>query len=94
MSAREKPTLLSLSIPGAAAATSLSESTIDAAIRAGILPTRTFGNRTLILMRDLERWLDSLPTGRPASPVQLEGRRTGRPRKVVSCALSGGNHGG
>jgi len=81
---------LSYSLTGAAAATSLSESTIDAAIRAGVLPVRSFGNRTLILARDLERWLNSLPTGRPTAPVQLEGRRTGRPRKVISCASSGG----
>ena len=81
---------LSYSLSGAAAATSLSESVIDAAIRAGILPVRRHGNRTLILARDLERWLTSLPPGRPAAPPQLEGRRTGRPRKVVSCALSGG----
>lgn len=85
---REKPTPLSLSIPGAAAATSLSESTIDAAIRAGILPVRRHGNRTLILARDLERWLESLPVGRPGAPPQLEGRRTGRPKKIVSCALA------
>lgn len=86
---REIPTSLALSIPGAAQATSLSESTIDAAIRAGILPVRRYGNRTLILTRDLERWLESLPTGRPTAPQQLEGRRSGRPRKVISCALSG-----
>ncbi|MDO9010769.1 MAG: helix-turn-helix domain-containing protein [Gallionella sp.] len=88
-----KPTqylpLLCYSLTGAAAATSLSESTIDAAIRAGILPVRRHGNRTLILARDLERWLNSLPTVRPNAPPQLEGRRTGRPRKVISCVLSG-----
>lgn len=84
---REKPNPLSLSIPGAALATSLSESTIDAAIRAGVLPTRRFGNRTLVLVRDLEKFLESLPVGRPDAPPQLSGRRTGRPRKIVSCAL-------
>lgn len=85
------PTLLPLSysLTGAAAATSLSESVIDAAIRAGTLPVRHHGNRTLILTRDLERWLAGLPTGRPAAPPHLKGRRTGRPRKVVSCALNG-----
>lgn len=81
---------LSYSMTGAATATSLSESVIDAAIRAGILPVRRHGNRTLILARDLERWLNSLPTGRPTAPPQLEGRRTGRPRKVISCAWNGG----
>lgn len=73
--------LLALSLSGAAQATSLSESTIDHAIRAGVLPVRHHGNRTLILAPDLERWLKSLPVGRPASPPQFEGRRTGRPRK-------------
>jgi hypothetical protein len=81
---------LSYSLTGAASVTSLSESVIDAAIRAGILPVRHHGNRTLILARDLERWLANLPSGRPNAPPQLEGRRTGRPRKIVSCALSGG----
>lgn len=81
---------LSYSLTGAATVTSLSESVIDAAIRAGTLPVRHHGNRTLILARDLERWLAGLPVGRPAAPQHLEGRRTGRPRKVVSCALSGG----
>lgn len=75
---------LSYSLTGAAAATSLSESVIDAAIRAGILPVRHHGNRTLILARDLVRWLESLPSGRPAAPAHLEGRRTGRPRKITS----------
>ena len=90
MSTLEKPNPIALSIPGAAQATSLSESTIDAAIRAGVLPVRRHGNRTLILMRDLERWLESLPAGRPTAPAQLEGRRTGRPKKIISCAFSGG----
>ena len=87
---REPSTSLALSIHGAAAATSLSESSLDAAIRTGILPVRRFNNRTLILRADLERFLEALPTGRPNAPKQLEGRRTGRPKKVVSGALSGG----
>ncbi len=74
---------LALSISEAAQATSLSNSAIDTAIRAGILPVRRYGNRTLILMRDLVRWLESLPTGRPDAPPQLEGRRTGRPKRFV-----------
>lgn len=82
--ANQKTETLSLSIPGAAQATSLSESTIDTAIRAGLLPVKHHGNRTLIRKRDLERWLDSLPDGRPASPPHLEGKRTGRPRKVAA----------
>ena len=74
---------LSYSLTGAAAVTSLSESVIDAAIRAGTLPVRHHGNRVLILSRDLDRWLAGL---RPAAPPQLEGRRTGRPKKVISCS--------
>jgi hypothetical protein len=77
---------LCYSLTGAAAATSLSESVIDAAIRAGTLPVRRHGNRMLIMARDLERWLESLPTGRPAAPAQFEGRRIGRPKKIVSSA--------
>lgn len=82
MNAISKP--LSLSIKGAAAATSFSESVIDTAIREQLLPVRRHGNRTVILMRDLEAWLESLPSGRPPSPPQFDGRRTGRPRKVIS----------
>lgn len=87
---KHTPTLLPLSysLTGAAAVTSLSESVIDAAIRAGTLNVRHHGNRVLILARDLERWLNALPTGRPNAPPQLEGRRTGRPRKVISCATN------
>lgn len=77
---------LSYSLSGAAAATSLSESILDAAIRAGTLPTRYHGNRLLILSRDLERWLMSLPAGRPSAPAHLAGRRTGRPRKYEARA--------
>lgn len=77
---------LATSITGASEITSLSKSVIDSAIRAGTLPVRRHGNRTLILMRDLERWLDALPSGRPASPLQLEGRRTGRPHKNAGGA--------
>jgi len=93
----DKQNPLALSIPGAAQISSLSVTTLDAAIRAGTLKVKHHGNRTLILMRDLEKFLDSLPSGRPASPPQLEGRRTGRPRKVgayikeISSSTSHGN---
>jgi len=82
---RETQTLrpLSYSISGAALSTSFSVSTIDSAIRAGILPVRRHGNRVVILARDLERWLESLPTDRPSAPPQLEGKRTGRPKRFV-----------
>lgn len=80
------PTPLTTSIGGAALLTSLSESTIDTAIRAGLLPVRHYGNRTLIRVADLLAWIDSMPVGRPASPPQLLGCRTGRPRKVTPRA--------
>lgn len=79
-------TPIATSIRGAAEITSLSETTIDSAIRAGILPVRRFGNRTLIRLVDLATWVDSMPVGRPAAPKQLEGRRTGRPRKITGGA--------
>jgi hypothetical protein len=76
---------VSYSLPGAAVATSFSETTIDCAIRAGLLPARHHGNRIVILARDLNHWLESLPSGRPSAPKQFEGKRTGRPKKVVLC---------
>lgn len=72
---------IAVSIADAAAMTSLSATKVDEAIRAGTLPVRHHGNRTVILVRDLEKWVDSFPVGRPAPPPHLEGRRTGRPRK-------------
>ncbi|MDO8897600.1 MAG: hypothetical protein Q7V19_08100 [Bacteroidales bacterium] len=73
---------LATSIPGAVLLTSLSETVIHAAINAGTLKTRQHGKRTVILVRDLERWLDSFPVGRAAAPAHLEGsRKRGRPRK-------------
>lgn len=71
---------LAVSKRGAANLTSLSESVIEQAIRANLLQTRRYGNRTLIRMVDLKAWVDSMPIGQPASPPQFEGRRTGRPR--------------
>lgn len=72
---------IAVSIPAAAQLTSLSESKVDEAIRIGALPVRRYGNRTLIRVADLTAWVDSMPVGRNAAPPQLEGRRTGRPRK-------------
>lgn len=72
---------------GAADLTSLSEGVIDQAIRADQLICRRYGNRTLIRVADLKAWIDSMPIGRPASPPQFEGRRTGRPRKNDGGAL-------
>lgn len=77
---------IAVSIPAAAHLTSLSESKVDEAIRIGALPVRRYGNRTLIRVADLFAWIDSMPVGRPAAPPQLEGRRTGRPRKITGGA--------
>lgn len=71
--------LLAVSKTTAAQLTSLSLSTIDSAITAGTLPARHHGNRIVILMRDLEKWVETFPEGRPDAPIQLEGKRTGRP---------------
>lgn len=73
---------LAVSIAGAAELSSLSESTLDTAIRAGTLSVRRHGNRTVILVSALEQFLNSLPEGRPAAPSQFEGRRSGRPRNL------------
>lgn len=72
---------LAVSIAGASEITSLSISVLDLAIRNGVLPVRRYGNRTLVLVSELERFLESLPVGRPAAPSHLEGLRSGRPRK-------------
>jgi hypothetical protein len=72
---------LSVTQQEAAQLTSLSVSKIDIAIRAGEIPVRHHGNRTVILVRDLENWVESLPAGRCPAPPQLAGARTGRPRK-------------
>lgn len=77
---------IAVSIPAAAHLTSLSESKVDEAIRMGTLPVRRYGNRCLIRVSDLSAWIDSMPVGRPAAPPQLEGRRTGRPRKNAGGA--------
>lgn len=61
--------------------TSLSETVIHTAISAGELKTRHHGNRTVILVRDLEKWVESFPVGRAPAPAHLEGKRCGRPRK-------------
>jgi len=75
---RENSKPLALTIDAAAAEVSLSKSTIDKAIRAGDLQTKHYGNKTLILSKDLMRWVESLPDGRAAARPQLEGFRTGR----------------
>jgi len=72
---------IAVSKRGAVELTSLSESKLDQAIQAGELPVRHHGNRMLIRVADLQKFVDGLPEGRPDAPSQLEGRRIGRPRK-------------
>lgn len=72
---------LAVNIADAAALTSISATKLDEAIRAGTLPVRHYGNRLVIRVTDLEKWVDSFPVGRPAPAPHLEGCRTGRPRK-------------
>lgn len=72
---------LAVNIADAAAMTSISTTKLDEAIRAGTLPVRHYGNRLVIRVTDLEKWIDSFPVGRPAAAPHLEGRRTGRRRK-------------
>jgi hypothetical protein len=72
---------LAVNIAAAAAMTSISATKLDEAIRAGTLPARHYGNRLVIRVADLEKWVDSFPEGRPAPAPHLEGRRTGRRRK-------------
>lgn len=76
---------IAVSKRGAVELTSLSESKLDQAIQAGELPIRHHGNRMLIRVADLQKFVDSLPEGRPDAPPQLEGRRLGRPRKGMSA---------
>ena len=68
-------------LPPRPAMTSISTTKLDEAIRGGVLPVRHYGNRLVIRVADLEKWVDSFPVGRPAPAPHLEGRRTGRPRK-------------
>ncbi|MBK1669955.1 hypothetical protein CKO28_18125 [Rhodovibrio sodomensis] len=57
---------LALSIPEAAKAASSSRSTIFNEIGSGRLRARKLGRRTVILVDDLERWLEGLPPKTPS----------------------------
>jgi hypothetical protein len=65
-------------------------------IRSGRLVARKFNKRTLILERDLEAFIESLPKIRPkdlVSPPNFKQRRGGRPRKTeVSATEITGAH--
>lgn len=84
---------IAVSKRGAVELTSLSETKIDQAIQSGDLPVRHHGNRMLIRVCDLQKFVDALPAGRPDAPKQLEGRRTGRPRKLIRLIADDVNHG-
>lgn len=61
------PTALSISVRDAAALTSLSEYEVRNAINKGELQARRVGRRLVILVADLNAWLESLPRASAAS---------------------------
>lgn len=64
-------TILALSIPDAAAAVSVSRDVLQLAIKRGELIAHYPNSKPLIRLVDLEAWLDSLPTEKPAKPSQV-----------------------
>lgn len=59
-----RPPAIGHSLQGAADAASLSRRNLFQAVRAGELPARKRGAKTVILDCDLRRWLESLPPAR------------------------------
>ena len=57
-----------LSIQDVCTYTGLSRTLIAGKIKAGSLPARKAGRRTLVMRSDLTRWLLSLPEIRPTAP--------------------------
>jgi excisionase family DNA binding protein len=54
---------MAFSIPEASAVSSIGRSTLYEAISAGRITTRKAGARTVILRKDLEKYLNALPKG-------------------------------
>ena len=63
---------LALSPEKAAEVSGVGRTTIFAEMKAGRLPRRKVGRRTVILMDDLHRWLTSLPKDTTNTPVHEE----------------------
>ncbi|WP_082767147.1 helix-turn-helix domain-containing protein [Bosea sp. PAMC 26642] len=63
------PASLALSVPAAARACALSRATVYRLIRAGDIRPRKCGARTLILMSELQRFLNELPDAGEAKDV-------------------------
>ena len=90
--AKKKPSIAvvePLFIPrdGLAAITSLSESTIEAMIRAGTFPRprQTSGRRVAWLLRELKEWAESRPVSDlPPPPNSDEGGRRSHSGKSLS----------
>lgn len=55
---------IAVSIREATTISGIGRTSIYRAIAAGQLPIRKFGSRTLILMNDLQAWVESMPAGR------------------------------
>jgi excisionase family DNA binding protein len=56
-------TQTAFNIRQAADLTGFHRNTISRAIRLGILPAKTYGNRRVVILRsDLDRWLEDLPS--------------------------------
>ena len=61
-------TPIALTIAEVCAASRIGRTRIYEAIRAGELRARKHGRRTLVLIDDLRRWLESLPDVNPKGP--------------------------
>ena len=73
-------TRLAYTVKEAALLTTICIDGIYKAIREGALVPRSFGNRTLILHKELERWIESLPL----LDLKTQPSKRGRKRKVSS----------